>query len=409
MNKKWLSVILFLTVLVSAGCFPSHPSNAKPNEAVHADDPSARTGSKAVKKTVGGKGAAKPRVVSDLHLEQIAGEINNIYYANGNQVLIAAAQLYLYDLGTKKIVAQASRPHFKREKIWATKNGYAAVRETQGSGGSGGLFMTKEAPQYHCFFYDANLRPRKAFKLDSLLEGDETMLSVEAIAVAGDGSRVAYATTAGLYLYDWQAKKKKKIIDLAADDASRRFGLVTVEHMGFTDQDKRIAFKAQSFDVPAIPGKASFDTCGIVNTDGSALSNRTFTDYTCRELTAYDQRLLLAEDFTTASGRMLVMETASGKTKLHTLTERVESGNIAGSSTGRYFAAPAPSGTGWNIRIYNTDTGAVEAEQFISCQGKELYMANEPIIKVVDESRTCLVLLGSKQAEIESKMVVSQF
>lgn len=67
------------------------------------------------------------------------------------------------------------------------------------------------------------------------------------------------------------------------------------------------------------------------------------------------------------------------------------------------------AGAVWKIRIYNTDTGAVEAEQIISSEGKELYMANEPIIRLVDETRTCIVLLGSKQAEIDTKMVISQF
>lgn len=36
-------------------------------------------------------------------------------------------------------------------------------------------------------------------------------------------------------------------------------------------------------------------------------------------------------------------------------------------------------------------------------------MANELIIRLVDQTRTCIVLLGSKQAEVDTKMVTSQF
>lgn len=408
MNKKRLSVILALFVLLTAGCLPFTSSGANPNDSVQPDDPSSRRESKAGKKIAGG-GAAEPSVVSDLNLENIEGGIKNIYYADGNQVLISADQLYLYDLGARKIAASAPQPAFERENYWVIENGYAAVRETSGSGDSGGIVMTNGANQYHCILYDANLQPISEFDLDSLLEGDEMILSFEAIAVSADGSQVAYATSAGLYLYDWKAEKKTTIIDLASDDAAARSGMVTLEQIGFTDQDKRIAFKAQSLDIPAVPGKPSFDTCGIVNTDGSGLSNQTFENYICKELTAYNQHLFLAEDFTTATGRMLVMDALSGKTKLITLNEKKESGNIAGSNSGRYFAAPVSAGSGWRIRIYNTDTGGLEAEQLISSEGNELYMANEPIIKVVDETRTCIVLLGSKQADIETKMVVSQF
>lgn len=403
LNMKRLSVILALFVLLTAGCLQFNSSGANPNKPVQPDDPASRTESK------GGGGATEPSVVSDLNLENIEGGIKNIYYAHGNQVLISADQLYLYDLGARKIAASAPQPAFERENYWVIENGYAAVRETLVSGDGGGLVMTNGANQYHCILYDANLQPISEFDLDSLLEGDEMILSFEAIAVSADGSQVAYATSAGLYLYDWQAEKKTTIIDLASDDAAPRSGIVALEQIGFTDQDKRLAFKAQSFDIPAVPGKPSFDTCGIVNTNGSGLSNQTFDNYTCKELTAYNKHLFLAEDFTAATGRMLVMDALSGKTKLITLNEKKESGNITGSNSGRYFAAPVSDGSGWRIRIYNTDTGAVEAEQLISSEGKELYMANEPIIKLVDETRTCIVLLGSKQAEIDTKMVVSQF
>lgn len=72
-----------------------------------------------------------------LELGEYRRRHQNIYYAHGNQVLISADQLYLYDLGARKIAASAPQPAFERENYWVIENGYAAVRETLASGDGG--------------------------------------------------------------------------------------------------------------------------------------------------------------------------------------------------------------------------------------------------------------------------------
>src|SRR5690606_16318795 len=101
--------------------------------------------------------------------------------------------------------------------------------------------------------------------------------------------------------------------------------------------------------------------------------------------------LLFAEDPTVATGKTLEMEMPSCKTKTHPQDEQEESGNDWGSNTGKYFATSTSHKNGWTIREYNMESGKIEAEQRVSSDGEERYMSHDPIIKVIDDSRTCIV------------------
>lgn len=429
MNKKLLSIMLALTVIFVAGCAQTNTQNANSDDSVYQNiqtseienndtlDPAVTNASSISENEViktAMSGSSVPRVVSNLKLDKKYGDIKKIYYAAENNVIISANKLILYDLTKGKVLAEAPQMASEFENVWVLDSGYVVFGETVDKGKSGGSFMTtnNHGNNFKFIFYDQNFKKVSEFDFSRLLDGDDMLLPyVDQISFSASGNQVAYGTFSGLYVYDFKKGKKTKVLDLESDNAKARSGLTAFEQIGFTNHDKSIAFKAQSFDVPAIPGKPSFDTCGMVNIDGSGLTNQTFKNYTCKELTAYNKLLLLAEDFTVKTGKLMVMETPGGKTKIHTLTEKGESGHISGSDSGRYFATSVANkaDTGWKIRVYNTETGKLEAEQLVSSDGKELYMARDPKIKVIDDLRTFIVLLGSTQTDIQTKVVVSQF
>lgn len=405
MRTKRLIVLLALSALWIAGCAQfetNHPHDAAiPGAGYHEEGEAGET------PLPTSSGASRP---TDLHFDEIQGDIRNIHYADGHQMFLTADRLYLYNLDTGRVTAETSKEAFDQERYWVIQDGYvAAGLKINSEGGSGGLSATDGGITYRAIFYDRQLNQRSVFDFNKLLKANELILSLKAIAFSADGTQAAYATTAGLYLYDFNTKHKTTVADLTAEDAKARSGVVAFEQIGFTNEDKKIAFKAQSFDIPAVPGKPSFDTCGTVNRDGSGLANRTFDGYTCKELTAYDKLLLLAEDFTIPSGKILVMEMPSGKTKLHTLSEKRESGFVSGSDFGRYFATTLADRTGWKIRVYDTGTGKLEAEHRISHDGEAGYMANDPIVKIIDDKRIYMVLLGANQEGIQTKVIVSPF
>lgn len=399
MNNRLLGIILSLLVLFIAGCTNS---NEHPRGEDDLQGHSRNEGKASDPKP------SAPSVVADLKIE---GDIKNIYYADKNKVLIAADKLYLYDPDTENVWKESTREKYERENVWVVDSGYVAVREYFGNdqSESSQSMMTGGGSSYKVMFYDHDLNTVSEFDLNQLFEGDDTLMSLNSISFSTTGTQVAYATYSGLYIYDFKKKSKNTVIDLASGDIGDRSGIVNIEQIGFTHEDKSIAFKAQSFDVPIDPEKPSFDTCGIVHIDGSGLMNKTFDNYTCKKITAYHHHLLFTEDPTVSSGRTLVMDIPSNKTKIHKQVEKGESGNVWGSNDGGYFATSVPNKSGWKVRVYNTKTGELTAEQQVSSDGESRYMEHDPIIKVIDKTRTCIVLLGAIRDDIKTKMMVSQF
>lgn len=409
MKKRLLILLLALSILLATGCSQKNNSNGNSINSGHTDDQTTITESSAKNQpaptdTTTPTETTTSTELLDMNLKDIQGNIRRIYYADNNKLLISGDKLYLFDLESKRVLAKAQEEEFDEENYWVIKDGYVAVRGKLNSGSNG-------TASYSCIFYDYNLNKVSEFDLNTLIDADDFLFPLASrISFSADGKQVVYTTSSGLYVYDLGQNQKTTVIDLTSEDVKARSGIVNVEQVGFTNDDKSIAFKAQSFDIPAVEDKASFDTCGIVNVDGSELSNNQFDEYFTKELTAYNDFLLFAEDLSGATGRLLVMNSPGGKTKIHTLTERDESINICGSDAGHYFATSIPNNSSsWIIRVYNMETGKLEAEQSVSSDGKDLYMANDPIIKVIDGTRTLIVLLGSKQSEIETKMMIYQF
>lgn len=399
MNYKLLGIILSLFVLFTVGCSTNNDrTNDSNDHQEHDNNENETIGSTTSPSTT-------PAVVSDL---QVEGEIKDIYYADGNKILISADKLYLYDVETESIIVEAPQESFDTERFWVVDSGYVAVRELIDNENSRSM-MTDGSFSFNVTFYDHDLNIVSEVDLNQLLEDDDMLISTHAISFSSTGIQVAYATFSGLFIYDFEKETKTTIIDLTSEDTNERFGIVDIEQVGFTNEDKQIAFKAQSFDIPADPDKPSFDTCGIVHINGSELLNQTFDNYTCKRLIPYDRHVLFTEDPVVATGQTLVMEIPNRHTKIHTLIEKAESGNIWGSDSGKLFATSISHESGWIIRVYNTETGKLEAEQQVSSDGEERYMSHDPMIKVIDGTKTIIVLLGAKRDDIETKMIINPF
>ncbi|SDZ68340.1 hypothetical protein SAMN05421736_1347 [Evansella caseinilytica] len=395
MKRKLLTVLSIIFVLLLIGCTREEDKIESANQAAEKSDSPVQP-------------PPPLEAESNVNVEQINGDIKNIYYAGEGKVLLSADKLYLFDADTESVLAEAPQESFERERFWVIDSGYVAVRETLSSDNDGSM-MTNGEINYNAMFYDDELNKVSEYEINELVEADDMLMFLEAISFSSDGTKIAYATYSGVYIYDFEKDSKITVIDLEAADTNERSGIVNIEQIGFTKEDKRIAFKAQSFDIPAEPYKPSFDTCGTVNIDSSDLSNRTFDDYTCKQLTSYSNLLLLAEDPTMTTGRLMVMDTISGQAKMHTLTEEEESGNVSGSDGGAFFATSSRNKNGFTVRVYNADTGQVEGEQQVEVDEKSPYLSHDPVVKVLDDIRTWIILLGSKRDDVEAKMIISHF
>lgn len=401
--KKTILCIGLCLILLLSGC--AHKSGM-PSETTSTPTTDPTSGS-----SQPGKNTSAPADIKRVDWSKIQGKIRDIYPAGGSKVLILADQITLYDLAAGNTVATASKEALNGVHFWTLDNGYAIVggKDPQGADKSSGFSAGEAGPQFCVIFYDTSLKNRSALDLSKLLGKKEALMNTESIAVSSDCNRIAYATIRGLYLYDRQSDQRTTLIDLTPEDNKARSGISIIEQIGFTNDDKSIAFKAQSFDVPAVTDKPSFDTIGTINTDGTGLTNKKIDGYTVKELSTYDSRLLLAEDFTTADGRVMVMDSKSGSKQIYDLTDKEEGGNICASDTGRYFASSVAAKTGWMVRIYDAETGKLVKEQSISNDGQELYGVNDPVLRIADKTRTCFVLLGSKQDSVDTKVEMVSF
>lgn len=337
-----------------------------------------------------------------LPLEEIKGDIRHIYYAGEGRILISAKKLYLYDLATESILTEASHESAEIEQAWMIDNGFVLIQRVESD--SDGL--TELDLNYQGIFYNEELEPVSNFDFNQLLEDDDFLVSLKQISFNDDGTIMAYTTDLGLYLYDFELEKKTEVLDLSSENSEERSDIVALEQIGFTNDGTQIAFKAET--LPIDFDQASYDTFGIVNIDGSNLSNQTFEDYTCKELIPYNDLLLLAEDPTNVSGRLMIMESGTNEVSIHSLTETKESGIIAGSEKGAYFASFCSTDYDYTIRIYETKTGKRVAELQGSVDDEAL-LYQIPVIKILDDTKTVILLLGSKIEEIETEMIIDHF
>lgn len=397
MKKTIFSMALCLTLLLS-GCAQGGADSPK-STPIEAFQPTTTSSFPQPDEDEG----VTPLPVKQADWDSIQGKIKGIYPAADGKVLVLADQMSLYDVASGKIVATAQTPAWDMIRVWTLDSGYAIAGQMVSESSSGGLAENDSALQFRAAMYDENLMIKSEIDISGLVADGEFLIDTEAIAVSPDGNSIAFATLQSVTLYDCSNKKFTKLVDLTAEDEKAYLGISVIEQMAFTNNGNSVAFKAQSFDVPAVVDKPSFDTVGTINTDGSGLINKKPEGYAPKMLISYPSRLLVAEDFKTASGRIMVIDSKSGEQNIHTLVDKKEGGNIYGSDTGRYFASSIPDKTGWTVRVYETDTGKLIKEESISNDGQELYGINDPMICVLDDAKTCMVLLGHKQKDVDTK------
>lgn len=406
--KKIISTLLVLSMIFATGCsangalsgWNQNQSSTTPIKVI--DETISMSGSSAV--TV----SATTTTMPVFSTKDIRGKVKDIYYGNDSKVIVLADKLYLYDLAKGKVLSNADLPTTSIYFVQPIKDGYAVIGEndTHSSGGSGmvsggGSVGTK------CTFYDNNLKKTTEICLSDIHKDGHSVIFSDHIAVSSDGRKLAFTSRFKLYLYDIAQKQITLLID---PDSKNANGIAMIEQIGFTNNDKSIAFGASTFDLPIVDGSKSFPTCGLINIDGTGLINNKTSGYSIYEMTnAYDGFALYSEDFRKPTGRFLKMNTKTGKTELLKATEKKETEYAVGSDNGAYYATAFRGKSSWAIRIYDTKTNKLISEQKAEF-GKEIYGNRIPSVKLIDATKTCIILLGATQsAECPTKVFVSQF
>lgn len=407
MRKLSCSILLVLILFIS-GCTNSDTLNSSssdmPSNGVSQGASSPISSSSSDTSSNAEEDSAISKI-SDFDISKIQGKIKNLYYIDNNQVLIQADKLYLYDLFESKILSQVDKESFLEEEYHVIDDGIVAVGIV-GSTGSGDS-MSSGLSSLLCVVYDKELNKITEIGSDEFIDENEYIVSTQLVTMSKDGRKIAFATNGGLFLYDINDKTKITLVNLLDDDSEKRMGLALFEQIAFVNDDNMIAFKSQSFDVPAVNGKASFDTYGTINIVGTGLSVNRSTDYSVKQMIAYNSFLFLTEDFTVPSGELMVFDLSSDKSETLKTTTKKESGNVFGSEKGQYFATSIVNQDNVTVRIYDMKNGSLLMEE--SIVKESVYMEREPEIRIIDDMRTCIVLLGNRQTDISTQYLIFNF
>jgi hypothetical protein len=333
----------------------------------------------------------------------ISGKITNVYHSNNSsEILIAADKLYLYDLSESTVKAEVTHDSFMSEKFIPIDAGFARVIQKE-PGGDIASF-----PSANVEFYDFSLGRTSTLNITDLLGENEWVSSVDMVDVSRDGKKVAFSSSKTFAVYDISSRKTIVLLDLSDMDTDSRQGLAIPKMLSFTADGKAIAFIGASFDVPAVAGKQSFDTYGIINIDGSGLLNKKDGSVSTNGVFAYDGFTLFTENnLPSSSGNIMLMNNVSKQTSVFKLKSAKESGNAYGSDGGKYFASATAESGGIQVRVYNTSDGSFVYEKFFTADAEHSY--NSPRVKIIDDSKTIILILGNRSTSLDTIVEIDQF
>nr|WP_314459813.1 hypothetical protein [uncultured Clostridium sp.] len=381
MRKLLVSVLVILTLLVS-GCSGQDTGVITISQEPAVSNSGVQSGG-----------------VDGIDTSKIQGKIRNIYCVAQNQVLILADKLYIYDLFTNGILSKTDIVNFSEAEFYSIDRGIAAIGKINADN-SNGLSANAKEDDILIIIYDNSLN--KTVQISSSMFGaeNEFIASPQQVAISKDGKNIAFATNTGLYIYNIDTKTKTTLIDLSDEDDEKRNGLAWFDKVAFVKNGSSLAFMAQSFDVPAINGKDAYDTYGTIDISGSNLILNKSKDYTVKQLLAFNDFMLLGDDFMAPSGKLLKLDLSTMKPETFNTQTQKESGSIFGSEKGGYFATSVVNKDNITVRVYSMDTGLMLMEEKIV--EDSFYMEREPEVRIIDGLKTCIVILGNRQADVST-------
>lgn len=392
------SILLFSGCASGEAALSSHPA---PSSVTAVSKGTADLPAQAVSAVLPAKKEVGPLPTGRFSDAAFQGKIRQVYAGKENSILVLADKLYLYDTQSGNVTASASCSAGDFSKVFPCQNGYAVI--TQEDAGSTGT------SDFLCIQYDASLNEISRISLNSVLTKDQLILEEGQLALSEDGAMLAAASLNALYLYDIAGGSLKTLLQLSNGAVSHGLELCGIAQLEFVSGGKKLAFLGDALPVTNAEGQTSTACYGTIGIDGTQLQILQHEGYSVGDvLMAQDDLLLLPEVFTKASGRLLAHTVSTGEEVVYPLTLSKEGKDgVFLSQQGGYFAT-ASLGAGMTIRIYERSSGKL-VKEFPVTHDNPLYFARVPRMILLDGSRTCIALLGTRQDELDTLPVCFGF
>ena len=342
--------------------------------------------------------------VGTVNDSAFSGKIKGCYYADDNKIIVAADKLYLYD--TQKGENIASADIFLEELCIQTySDGYLIVGQEIG-GGNNGSFMTSQNSQgINGYILSKDFKIEDTISFNGLLS-DDFILGTADAAISQDGKQIAFGGLQGLYLYDASSKKVSTILNYSEDGRANNMQISTIDCLAFTD-NKTLAYVGAG--TSSSSGGDGTSIYGTVSIDNANLSITRKADYEVGEVQRGGNLLVMPQSFNKNNGTLLMFDTVSNTEKMMTFSSSGEGKDgVFCSEQGKYVATSILGDTSVTINIYDTASGNVIHTETVE-DSNSTYFLRVPQILILDDSNTCIVVLGRGISEVNTLITTFGF
>ncbi len=418
MKTKWMCMILMLALALhlSACGDRQENGNSSENGAINMepqsleDDSSENTGNESSEMNVidqQDNGTDKNIVaVSGVKDSAFSGKVSGCYYADGNRIIVAADQLYLYDAGKGETIASADIS-MGDLCVQTFTDGYFVVGQGKAEGGSNGSFAASESDGINGYILNKDFAVQDTISFSGLLS-DDFILQITGIAISQDGKQVAFGGLQGLYLYDVSSRKVRTILNYSEEGTADNMQIVTMDSLTFTGNNT-LVYVGMATDTSI--GGDGVSVYGTVSTDSANLTITKKGDYNVdtEEVQKGGNLLIMPQSFDKNNGTLLMLDTIANTENTLSFSSRSEGKDgVYCSGQGKYVATAILEESSVTVNIYDTASGKNIHTETVQ-DSNSTYFLRVPQILILDESGTCIVVLGRGIDEVSTLITTFGF
>lgn len=418
MKTKWMCMILMLALALHLSACGNRQENGNSSEygAINMDpqseenDLSENTGNESSNINVidlQDNGTDKNiMAVSTVKDSAFSGKVSGCYYAGGSRIIVAADQLYLCDTGKGETIASADIS-MEDLCVQTFTDGYFVVGQGKAGGGSNGSFATSESDGINGYILNKDFAIQDTISFSGLLS-DDFIVQITGIAISQDGKQVAFGGLSGLYLYDVSSRKVRTILNYSEEGTAGNMQIVTMDSLTFTGNNT-LVYVGMATDTSI--GGEGVSVYGTVSTDSANLTITKKGDYKVdtEEVQKGGNLLIMPQSFDKNNGTLLMLDTISNTEKTMSFSSRSEGKDgVYCSGQGKYVATAILEESSVTINIYDTTSGKKIHTETVQ-DSNSTYFLRIPQILILDESGTCIVVLGRGIDEVSTLITTFSF
>ena len=418
MKTKWMCMILMLALALNLSACGNRQENGNSSEngtinmelQSEEDDSSENTGNESSEMNVidlRDNGTDKNMMaVSTVKDSAFSGKVSGCYYAGGSRIIVAADQLYLYDTGKGKTIASADIS-MEDLCVQTFTDGYFVVGQGKAGGSSNGSFAASESGGINGYILNKDFAVQDTISFSGLLS-DDFIVQITGIAVSQDGKQVAFGGLQGLYLYDISSRKVRTILNYSEEGTAGNMQIVTMDSLTFTGNNT-LVYVGMATDTSI--GGDGVSVYGTVSTDSANFTITKKGDYKVdtEEVQKGGNLLIMPQSFDKNNGTLLMLDTISNTEKTMSFSSRSEGKDgVYCSGQGKYVATAILKKNSVTINIYDTTSGKKIHTETVQ-DSNSTYFMRIPQILILDESGTCIVVLGRGIDEVSTLITTFGF